>query len=399
MASLLSTGIQYLDAVGEPLAGGFIYFYDADTLDLRPIYTTEEATVQLANPLELTSEGRLPSAGVWLSGSYRIRVTDSALVVINDINDYHAYDLVDFSTLTATIADLNAAAGSVGSEGVVIASKSVVVDSNKDIASFGILTGATLRATTAVRTPQINDANNVAAITVPAVVSQVNSITVTPAVTMASPSITATGSDTNINLLLTGKGTGAVKVSGVSYPVADGTSGQVLTTNGSGVATFASVPVSSQIFKQQVRTNSTSYTALSSSIPMDTTIPQITEGTEVLTASITPTSASSTLDITVVLNVGSASGNSLQYVAALFVDATANAIAATAVSGRDNPDNSYGITPTVISYSVSAATTTARTYRVRVGRSGAQNVYLNGSAAGNLLGGVQVSSITVVEVS
>jgi hypothetical protein len=70
--------------------------------------------------------------------------------------------------------------------------------------------------------------------------SAVNYIDVTNSATGNSPSMVAAGSDTNISLALAAKGSGVVKISGLSYPTADGTSGQFLTTNGSGVLSFAS---------------------------------------------------------------------------------------------------------------------------------------------------------------
>ena len=47
-----------------------------------------------------------------------------------------------------------------------------------------------------------------------------------------------TTANSNANLELSANGSGKVKISGISYPTSDGTNGQVLTTNGSGVLTF-----------------------------------------------------------------------------------------------------------------------------------------------------------------
>ena len=48
----------------------------------------------------------------------------------------------------------------------------------------------------------------------------------------ASPEISAIGDDTNIDLTITPKGSGNVVLDGLKYPNADGTCGQVLTTDG-----------------------------------------------------------------------------------------------------------------------------------------------------------------------
>jgi hypothetical protein len=98
--------------------------------------------------------------------------------------------------------------------------------------------------------------------------SVVNYVQVTGAITGGTPTISAQGSDTNINLTLTPKGTGTVKTSGTgvqlvgstsgyvglkgaaaagsttyTLPAADGTSGQVLATNGSATLSWATASV------------------------------------------------------------------------------------------------------------------------------------------------------------
>ena len=75
--------------------------------------------------------------------------------------------------------------------------------------------------------------------------------------------------------------------------------------------------------KQMVYANFQTATTGSGNMPYDNTIPQITEGREVMTLAITPTSASSLLKIEVILQ-GSIS-NHAQYQIALFQDSTADA--------------------------------------------------------------------------
>ncbi len=52
----------------------------------------------------------------------------------------------------------------------------------------------------------------------------------------------------NSNLELTANASGKVSISGIIYPTADGSSGQVLTTNGSGVLSFVSIPANQNLF-------------------------------------------------------------------------------------------------------------------------------------------------------
>ena len=66
----------------------------------------------------------------------------------------------------------------------------------------------------------------------------VNEVSVTNAAASGAPEISATGDDTNIDLKLTPKGSGNLILDGISFPNADGSADQILTTNGSGVLSF-----------------------------------------------------------------------------------------------------------------------------------------------------------------
>jgi hypothetical protein len=71
--------------------------------------------------------------------------------------------------------------------------------------------------------------------------SAVNEITVTNSATGNAPEIASSGDDTNIDLKLTPKGTGKLNLDGIKFPNADGTAGQALTTNGSGILSFSTI--------------------------------------------------------------------------------------------------------------------------------------------------------------
>lgn len=79
---------------------------------------------------------------------------------------------------------------------------------------------------------------------IPGLNSAVNYPKLQNSLTNVGPTISAQGTDTNIDLNLAGKGTGKIAISGIKYPNADGLSGQVLTTNGSGTLSFADVELS-----------------------------------------------------------------------------------------------------------------------------------------------------------
>ena len=66
-------------------------------------------------------------------------------------------------------------------------------------------------------TGSINDANGAELIRLTSTASAVNEISVINAATGSSPSINAAGTDTNINLIVSGKGTGSVSISKAAY--------------------------------------------------------------------------------------------------------------------------------------------------------------------------------------
>lgn len=77
------------------------------------------------------------------------------------------------------------------------------------------------------------------------VASPVNGITFRTSATGADVAIVAHGSDTNIDILVQGKGSGQVALgtAALLFPNADGAAGEYLQTNGSGVMSFAAIDV------------------------------------------------------------------------------------------------------------------------------------------------------------
>jgi hypothetical protein len=76
MAVLLTQPrIRFLDSNGAPLAGGKIYTYTAGTTTPQATYTNAGAGTPNANPVVLDSAGY---ADIWITGSYKIVVHDSA---------------------------------------------------------------------------------------------------------------------------------------------------------------------------------------------------------------------------------------------------------------------------------------------------------------------------------
>ena len=71
--------------------------------------------------------------------------------------------------------------------------------------------------------------------------SAVNYIRMANATTNSGPEIAAMGNDADVDLLLTPKGLGNLVLGGLSWPNMDGTSGQALTTDGSGNLIFETI--------------------------------------------------------------------------------------------------------------------------------------------------------------
>lgn len=148
---------------------------------------------------------------------------------------------------------------------------------------------------------------------------------------------------------------------------------------------------------QYVQVQESVYTAaaqLSATIPLDDTIPQITEGTEILTVAFTPASATSNIVVEWQVVASILAGGD-QPIAALFQDTTANALAATIGALTNN-----GFVQTFTgSYQGTSASTTLRTYRLRIG-GGVGNIFPNSiNPSGRIFGGISACRLRVYEVA
>jgi Pgp3 C-terminal domain len=128
-------------------------------------------------------------------------------------------------------------------------------------------------------------------------------------------------------------------------------------------------------------------------IPQDDTIPQITEGTEFMTCTITPRSATSKLiiEVTAVISNSTVAAVGL----ALFQDAGANAIACAIWI---NPTASFANTVS-FRHVMTSGTTSTTTFRFRAGPSTAATLSFNGQTGVRVFGGVMASSIVIQEVA
>jgi hypothetical protein len=190
--------------------------------------------------------------------------------------DANGNELIKFpSTVASAVNEVtvsNAATGANPSIAATGGDTDVGISFTPKGAGDVVITSGNLRVPSAA---SVADSNGNELIKFPSpVASAVNEITVTNAATGSNPTISATGGDTNISLSFAAKGTGAYNFAGttdtaaevrlfedadngsnyVSFkapatiasnvawtlPNADGTSGQVLSTNGSGTLSWAS---------------------------------------------------------------------------------------------------------------------------------------------------------------
>jgi len=156
-----------------------------------------------------------------------------------------------------------------------------------------------------------------------------------------------------------------------------------------GTIAASALPAGSVLQVVNFQTGAVSTTT--TTIPVDDTIPQITEGAQFLSLAITPISATSKLLFEIILMVSTSGANGITV--ALFQGATANAIAALLT----NSGATFNTTA-ALNYFMTSGTTSSTTFTVRAGP-GAGTLTLNGNSSARFLGGVMYSSITITEIA
>jgi hypothetical protein len=114
-----------------------------------------------------------------------------------------------------------------------------------------------------------------------------------------------------------------------------------------------------------------------------------------MSLAITPKDAASKLVIDVVAN-GAGTGSSI--VLGLFQDSTADALAAVAVQAPNVSGAFNRSAQIVLRHVMTAGTTAATTFKVRIGLSGSGTFTFNGVSGSRMLGGGMASSITIREI-
>lgn len=245
--------VVFLDNSGDPLSGGLVYAYSEGTTNAKDTYTDKAGGTTNANPVVLDGNGR---ASIWLDTDegYKIVVKTSAGTTLATVdNVVGSFDPLDGTPLFGNI-------------------------------QFADATGI------------LDDSSNVQLI-FQKTTSAVNYIEITNAATGNAPDISATGDDSNVDLTIGAKGTGVINLdatptvtgsasagggirlaedtdNGTNYielqapasiasnftlklPSADGSTGQALTTDGSGNLSFSTNNLPNNYITGMIMSNDT----------------------------------------------------------------------------------------------------------------------------------------------
>ena len=117
---------QFLDANGNPLAGGFVYYYIPSTTTFKNTYQNVALTILNTNPIILDSAGECIAYGV---GSYR--------QIVTDVNGNLIWDQPTLSLLTNDASNVIYSQGGTGSVSRTVLAKIQESVSVKDFGAVG----------------------------------------------------------------------------------------------------------------------------------------------------------------------------------------------------------------------------------------------------------------------
>lgn len=361
-------------SAGVPVSNAKIYVYQTGTT--TPVTTYSDGTLSTpnTNPVITDVNGE---ATIYVSASTNLRyyITTSAAVLIKDIDP--VYPSLILTGLTASVSQLN------------------LLDSSSSVAVYASSTNIVLKSSNGIKLNNdqpILDSSGNTYIAFSKTASAVNGITVTNAATLTAPLISATGTDSNIDLDVSAKGTGIFSIRKPGTAFKSQLDNSALTA--SRVITIPDYAVNLRGSKmiQSVGSINGSVQFGSTVIPFDDTIPQVTEGDQYFSQAITPQSSTSVLIVNV--NVWLSHQNVRHCTVALFRDGASNAVAASAVY----IDTTNGHAVVSFKYTVTSGSTSATTFTVRAGSDSTGSLTVNGVNNARRYGGVAVSGIEIYEV-
>jgi len=350
MAVAVFTSFQQIcDANGNPVSGGTVTVYDANSTTPRACYTDTGLSSGATNPIPLDGYGRHTQGMVYISPTaYKVVVKNSAGSTL------YTRDNID--------------------PGIPVGS-----------GALAIVNGGTGATTAGAALSALGGASAAELAEVSAEVASISGSLASTEKTHIATGSTAQRPGTPVD--------GDIRRN-TTVPQYEGYNGstweQFITSQNFAATLLSGIYSGSTIQRAYTKTGAVSTTT--TTIPLDDTTPQNTEGGEFMTRAITPTNASNVLKIEVVFICSLSSASN--FTVALFQDSTASAIAAAidcaAISGA-------AVTVAFTHY-MTAGTTSSTTFKVRAGPATANTITFNGGSSARLMGGVMASSITVTEL-
>ncbi|MCA9790031.1 MAG: hypothetical protein KC462_09665 [Cyanobacteria bacterium HKST-UBA05] len=190
-------------------------------------------------------------------------------------------------------------------------------------------------------------------------------------------------------------GSAVADASTLNLTFGSGITGTVTNDGGGQVTVDIDTSASPGGLVQRVTVPFTTQTTVPSSIiPLDNSTPQNTEGTELFTGTITPTNAANKLVVRVFMPLLE-NGSNGTAIGALFRDSTASAVAVAAHFAT-----SGGIFQLACEYEVVAGSTSATTFKWRMGTNSAYTLYVNRTLTyATLFAGAGNAYMTITEVA
>lgn len=171
--------------------------------------------------------------------------------------------------------------------------------------------------------------------------------------------------------------------------VAPGAAGNVMVSDGTD---WQSTANAGRLVDRAYAEN-TGRTSLTTALPYDNTIPQVTEGDQILTCAITPKNTTNRVRVRVDVPIGNTTNAGVG--AALFLNGAAAAVRA--VGSFSYKNTGQAAQELTMTYEYVPASVSTQTFTVRAGADSG-NAILNGSAAAGIFGGVSAATITIEEI-
>ena len=187
--------------------------------------------------------------------------------------------------------------------------------------------------------------------------------------------------------------------SGNPVAIATGSDGQVLTSAGAGAAPAFETLSAGKVL-QVVNTQTGAVASATGTFPNDDTIPQITEGSQFLSLAITPASTSNKLLVEVVAYLTNGTEAS-QLCCAIFNTDVHSSNAGAVGMAYPGGTGTLKPGPLFMQYYLTAPSTSATTFTLRVGSHQASTTYINAGigATTRKFGGAFMTEMTITEIS